>query len=240
MSAGMPRKPWRIRKVPKAVAMNGTAMPWNELNQSRSRTVWRLGSKVTSIGSRSVAMNTANITRLNGKAEVSEGVGRQDRREHLPEGDQQRDHQAAVAAPPRGRPGRSPGGRRPTGSGAARTGCTGLHRRRRGRQRPHEGEPDREQHDERERAQHHVPGRAADPGAVDRLGRGLAGRAGVDDAGELGIGLGQLARLSPHSAPAGRGSTNWPRVTTKVTTKRPTAMTEPSPSRSGVWRWKIL
>ncbi len=59
-------KPWRIRKVPSAAAMNGAASPGYELNQPQSRTVWRLGMRVTSIGSIRVAMKSANASRRNG------------------------------------------------------------------------------------------------------------------------------------------------------------------------------
>ena len=63
----MPRKPWRMRKVPKAVARNGRVRPGYELNRSRVRMVCTLGMSVTSMGSISVAMNSTKSTRLSGK-----------------------------------------------------------------------------------------------------------------------------------------------------------------------------
>ena len=53
--------------MPNAVARNGAVRPWNESNHSRLRIVSTLAISVTSSGSMSVAMNTANTTRLNGK-----------------------------------------------------------------------------------------------------------------------------------------------------------------------------
>jgi hypothetical protein len=55
-SWGMPRNPWRSRKVPKALARNGAVMPWKLFSQPRSRMVTALTTRVTSMGSISVAM----------------------------------------------------------------------------------------------------------------------------------------------------------------------------------------